>query len=338
MSVSHVVYGLGIEANLPLPGCPIFPNTEAVDLRIRLKNGESGRPSNLFILPAEFSYTSSNRDAHGETVLQVGLLAEGKYVGFFYRDGARFAVERTGREIVADWPDGYTLEDACTYLIGPVLAFVLRLRGITCLHASSVAIGDRAIALMGAPGAGKSTTAAAFAHRGFPVLSDDVVVLAERGDYFLVQPGYPRVNLWPDSVGTLFGREDALPRITPTWEKRYLPLGQNSHRFESMPLPLGAIYFLSERDAVLSKPVIDEFSGGEAFMSLVGNAYVNYLLDARMRKADFEVLGRVAAQVPVRRVRTVQDPGQVLALCDAIASDAARLAPCQPVRVQSGPD
>lgn len=333
-----MVYGLRIEANLPLPGCPISPNLNGVDLRVQLKSGESNRISNLFIPPAEFSYTSSNRDVHGETVLQVGLLAEGNYVGFFYRDGARFAVEREGREIVADWPEGYTLEDACTYLIGPVLAFALRLRGITCLHASSVAFGDRAIALMGAPGAGKSTTAGAFAHRGFPVLSDDVVVLSERNGHFLVQLGYPRINLWPDSVRTLFDREDALPCITPTWDKRYLVLGQNSHRFASMPLPLGAIYILSQREAGLKNPIVEEFSGREAFMGLVGNAYVNYLLDARMRKADFEVLGRVAAQVPVRRVRAAQDPSQVFDLCDRIAADAVRLASCDSMRVPAGSD
>src|SRR5690348_16585408 len=103
------------------------------------------------------------------------------------------------------------------------MGFVLRLRGALCLHASSVAVGDSAVALVGLPGAGKSTTAAAFACAGFSVLSDDVVALADEGPQFYVHPGYPRVNLWPDSVQELFGSEDALPRITPTWDKRYLP-------------------------------------------------------------------------------------------------------------------
>src|SRR5207244_6105024 len=117
-----------------------------------------------------------------------------------------------------------------------------------CLHASAVAVADRAIALVGLPGAGKSTAAAAFACAGYPVISDDVVALEDHGERFLVQPGYPRVNLWPDSVRRLFGSEDALPRITPTWEKRYLPLGQKGHPFASKPLPLAAVYILDSRD------------------------------------------------------------------------------------------
>lgn len=162
----------------------------------------------LFSAPSDCVYAGSS--------LRVGVLADGAYFDFFYNDGPRFLVEREGREIWADWPENYSLEDAATYLLGPVLGFVLRLRGITCLHASAVAVGDQAIALVGTPGAGKSTTAAAFACLGYGVLSDDVVALADEGDRFIVQPGYPRVNLWPNSVCALFDSADSLPRITPT--------------------------------------------------------------------------------------------------------------------------
>jgi dephospho-CoA kinase len=58
------------------------------------------------------------------------------------------------------------------------------LRGVVCLHASAVAIGDEAIALLGPAGSGKSTTAAAFAERGYSVLAEDVVTLDDRGDHF----------------------------------------------------------------------------------------------------------------------------------------------------------
>src|SRR5262249_9196929 len=156
-----------------------------------------------------------------------------------------------------------TLEDACIYLLGPVMGFVLRLRGTVCLHASAVAVDDCAIGLVGAPGEGKSTTAAAFGCSAFPVLSDDVVALTDEGAQFLVQPGYPRVNLWPDSVCNLFGSKDALLRITPTWEKRYMPLGQNGHCFASSPLPFRVIYILNSRDMVLTASVVEEVSGKE---------------------------------------------------------------------------
>jgi hypothetical protein len=253
------------------------------------------------------------------------MLAGAKYYGFSYADGARFAVNRQGDEIWADWPENYTLEDACTYLTGPVMAFLLRLRGFTCLHASAIAVGECAVALFGLAGAGKSTTAAAFALRGFSVLSDDVAVLSDMGNRFLVQPGYPRLNLWPDSVCTLFGSEDALPRITPTWDKRYLALNGNDLRFESRPLPLTAIYILGEKEAGLTTPVIEEAAGSDALVTLVANTYVNYLLNQNMRAREFDVLSRLLAGMPVRRVRPTLDLSKIFGLCEVIAADVTRL-------------
>jgi hypothetical protein len=249
----------------------------------------------------------------------------GEYFCFFYGDGARFGVERGGGQVWADWPDNYTLEDACTYLLGPVIGFVLRLRGITCLHASAVAVGEQAIGLVGLPGAGKSTTAAAFARSGFPVIADDVVALAEEGETFLVPPGYPRLNLWPDSVCTLYGSEKALPRITPTWDKRYMGLGDDGLGFAANPLPLGVIYILGEREATLSVPAVEEVAGGDALVTLVANTYVNYLLDRDMRSREFDVLSRIVARVPIRRVRPSADPAAVFDLCAVIAADARQV-------------
>jgi len=263
--------------------------------------------------------------ASGQPNLRVGLFPSGEHFGFFYGDGARFVVDRHGCDVWADWREDYSLEDACTYLLGPVMGFVLRLRGVVCLHASAVVVDDNAIALAGLPGTGKSTTAAAFACVGYPVISDDVVALADRGEQFLVQPGYPRVNLWPDSVRTLFGSQDALPRITPTWDKRYLTLGENGHGFASSPLPLEAIYILDSRDETLAAPIIEELSGKEAFMALAANTYVNYLLDQDMLRTEFDVLGRLVSEIPVRRVCPPAGSPAIFNLCEAIAADAKRV-------------
>jgi hypothetical protein len=234
----------------------------------------------------------------------------------------RFAVGRSGRDVWMDWPETSTLEDAATYLMGPVLGFVLRLRGMVSLHASAVAIGDRAIALVGEGGAGKSTTAAAFACLGYAVLCDDLVPLADQTGHFLAQPAYARVNLWPDSVRALFGSEEALPRITPTWEKRFLALDQNGHRFETRPLPLVVVYILNSRDSSSVEVSFETLTAPSALITLVRNTYVNYLLDAGMRRQEFEVLSRLVAAVPVRSARLPDDPSRLREFCEAIAADA----------------
>jgi hypothetical protein len=316
----QVAYGLQIEVEIPVPGLLSQPQQCKADVRVQL-NGDREFLSSLFDPAGAFLRSGAHLDEHGNPTLHVARLCGGRYYVFLYGDGVRFAVERSGREIWGDWPDGYALEDACTYLVGPIMAFALRLQGVTCLHASAVVVENRAILLMGAAGSGKSTTAAAFAKKGFPVLVDDVVALTQQGDTLFVQPGYPRLNLWPDSVRELFGSEEALPPITPTWGKRFLALDGNGLRFQSSPLPLGAVYFLGAREANLPAPVIESINGNESVMKLVSNVYGTYLLDRRMQRCDLKALGRVAAHTPVRRVRPPADPAQVYALCRAIATD-----------------
>ena len=182
---------------------------------------------------------------------------------------------------------------------------------MTCLHASAVAVGRHAIAVVGFPGAGKSTTAAAFARCGFSVIADDVVALAENGENFLVQPGYPRINSWPDSVRALFGSEDALPQITPTWDKRYIVLGDDGPSFAAKPLPSPGNLLPRRTRPRLGRSFIEEAAGGNALAELVANTYVNYLLDRDMRSREFDVLGRVVEGIPVRRVRPQADPSTV---------------------------
>jgi hypothetical protein len=334
--VHHRIYGLRVSADRAIPGLPPRLDCSAeADLCVHMK-GAPAFPSGFSEASATYFYTSSTWEEPGQPTVRVATFAGGDYFAFLYGDGARFAIDREGRELWADWPEGYTIEDAATYLVGPVLGFVLRLRGLTPLHASAVTIDDQAIALVGVGGAGKSTTAAAFAHLGFAVVSDDVVPLSDHGDGFLVAPGYPRVNLWPDSVRALCGSEGVLPRITPTWGKHYLPLDEQGCRFQSEHLPLGAIYFLGDRDPGLTAPVIEEVAATDALMNLVSNTYVNYLLDREMRHREFDLLSRLVAHVPLRRLRPCADPAGLLAMCEAVAADARQVMNACPAVMAGG--
>jgi hypothetical protein len=325
VSVSHVIYGLRIRTNQSLPGIPRTENDQGTStLRLHLKE-PPGFPW-AYDVPIEFFYSSKDPDSTEPPNLRVGTINGGRFFIFVYSDGVRFAIEREGREVWADFPDGYSLEDVSTYLLGPVMGFVLRLRDITCLHASAVVVADYAIALAGFAGSGKSTLAAVFGRRGFPILSDDVVAVTEARGQFLVQPGYPRINLWPDSVRTLFGNETALPRITPTWDKRYLASNHAGCRFATKPVPLRAIYVLSARESELNKPILEELTGIDALMTLIANTYVNHLLDRDMRSRDFAALARVVGAMPIRRVRPSANPLALASLGERIADDATRLA------------
>ncbi len=264
----------------------------------------------------ELHHRSPPGASDGPPAVEVHRLSDGGF-HFRYADETEFTVGRDGRLLRASWPSTSTLEETATYL-APILGFVLRLLGVTCLHASAAAVGGRAVALVGEAGTGKSTTIAALARKGLPVLTDDLLALSEEQGRFLVQPGLPRVLLWPDSAEALWDAPDALPRLLPTWEKRYLDLKGPGYSYCDRPLPLAAIYVLGERDPKVAVPIIEPVSGTDAMIRLVANTYANRLLDNAMKAAELKVLARLVNQVPVMLTRAPDDRGRIPEFCEAI--------------------
>ena len=267
---------------------------------------------------AVLTFVSSELDARGEPALRIWRMADGAYFYLAYCDGMEFWLDREGRSVWVRWPAVSSLEDAATYLLGPVLGLLLRMRGVMCLHASAVAFEDRAVAFVGDEGAGKSTTAAAFARRGHSVLTDDVVAVVELGGEFHVLPAYPYLSLWPDSVRMLYGPEKTLPPFSSNWDKRVLSLEGERLRFKEKSLPLGAIFLLGERSSDGSAPYLEMPTPQECLVCLIANSYATGMLDKDMRAQEFALLGRMLASVPVSRVRSHEDPARIEQLCDLL--------------------
>jgi len=310
------IYGLGVTANRSIPGVPASAITSE-DLRISFGSLPTWLDE-MSDTQDETSYVADYQNERGEPVLRVFRVLEGRYFRFRYADRTEFLVDHSGAEVWAEWAEPLTLEDTATYLLGPIMGFVMLLRGVVCLHASAVVVGHEAIALLGPAGSGKSTTAAALAKRGYSVLAEDVVTLDDRGDHFLVRPAYPCIRLWPSSVKALYGSETHLPKLTPNWDKCFLDLRENFH---GEPVPLAAIYHLNQRRDDVAAPFVETLDRSEGLMSLVANTYATKLMDKQMRAREFQLLTRVLRHVPLRRLTPHTDPVRISELCDTILQD-----------------
>lgn len=257
--------------------------------------------------------------------LKIFLLSQGELFLIRYIDGTDFLVHRSGSQVWCRWDQRFSFDYVRDYLNGPIMGFLLRLRGRVCLHASVVGMNDWAVAFVGPAEAGKSTLAAAMAKEGYPVMSDDILTLTELDGEFSAVPAYPRVRLWPESVDALWGSSEALPRISDGWEKRYLALPAD--RFETRHQTLGAIYLLSGRSDDCVGPRIEALEGVAALRSLIANTYACRIFDKEMRVYEFELLSRLANQVPLRSVTPFSDISRIGHLCELIISDFQTVRP-----------
>jgi hypothetical protein len=324
----YSVFGLRVLADRPvrtfLPAISGEP-----DVRLHL---EGSRPCPFGNLDRIEWCRGTDTDASGAPHLRGWELDGGHFLHFQYSDGVDFIFDRAGESVWAFWSEHLDLDYMLTYLAGPIFGYLLLVRGMTCLHGSAVAVGDKALAVLGPCGAGKSTTAAAFALSRYPVLSDDIVAVTEQDGQFMVQPAFLRVCLWPESVQALYGSAEALPRLTASWEKQGLELGEGACRFQPRPLPLAALYVLGERTSHDPSGTISPLPPREALLRLLGNTYGSHLPNDR-REQRFDQLVRLVNRMPARGVAPHPSPIHIRGLCAAILEDFARLESVQaPVR------
>jgi hypothetical protein len=296
---TYRVYGLRLRTNRAIPGLIALPNTESFDVSIEFC-------PNLWektLAPQTVLFTSPAQTQSGEYFLKVWRQDDIYYIRHTNEKGyVQFKINSTGSQVQVVWSQNLPENDMVAYLLGPVLGCVLRLRQITCLHAGVVAVGNTAIAIIGPKGAGKSTSIAFLAQQGHAVLTDDIAPLVEIDGQFFVQPGYPRLRLWPNTIEALGLNVNQLPPVLSFAEKRYLnltPKNESSQwQFQPEPLPLTAIYLL---DTPNQEILINPLPQRTNLISLVRNTYADYMLDRVRRQRDFEVLGRLATTTVLRQ-------------------------------------
>ncbi len=232
-----------------------------------------------------------------------------------------FFVSPDGRLVWYRREAGVSRESLSLYLLGPALSFALLARGVESLHATTVAIDGRAVALLGDSGSGKSTLAAALLGRGARLVADDLLVPRKGGLGWLVEPGVPRLKLMPEARPLCGpGARGASP-LVPGARKLIVALrGDETVR---RPLPLRACYVLAPRRSDQVRPRVASLGPREAWVELLRSAF-NLMVRDRLRLArQFAVAAHLAAAVPVRRLEYPRALARLPEVCDALLDSLA---------------
>jgi hypothetical protein len=317
----YFLYGMRIEVRGASAPLAAVSTTESPDVTFSF----GGFPPDIPLLPRDRMARSPEQDGADNSRMRVFRLQQAPFLHLCFPEDIEFLVHADGGIIYGNWPGQFQLPYVAPLILGPLMGFLLRLMRVTTLHASVVEINGRAVVMTGAGGAGKSTTAAAFAIAGFSVLSDDLAPIRHVDGAFQIAPGYPRICLWPESVRLLFGSEEALPLITEGWGKRYLDLSSSPYRFCSEPLPIGAIYWISDRDESPEVPRIDPMPPQDSVKTLVGNTYAGIFGDRSHSAQDLRTYAGLISSVPVRRVSPGRGPVSLQLLCKLIQEDSAHV-------------
>lgn len=306
------LYGLILRSDLPLGG----PRARAGRTDLELLAARDRWPADCLDSSQRRQWFASRHLSDGSLYL--------RWRGLF-----EFLIAPGGRTI--RWRKlGRTAEESFrSYLLGQVLSFALLARGREPLHASAVAVGGRVIAFLGDCGLGKSSLAAAFVAAGYPLVTDDLLVLEESRNAYLVQPGLPRIKLYPRIARRLLGVRRQGPRLNPGTAKLIVPLPEG--RTARRPLPLDTLYVLARARSVRIAPL----SGASAMLEIL-RATFNTVETGRERAArHFAFARKLAGAVRMRRLAYPRRLAAIGAVRDAVLADL--LAPASAISRAGAP-
>ncbi|MFV2103506.1 hypothetical protein [Micromonospora sp. LOL_024] len=211
---------------------------------------------------------------------------------------ARFHIWR-GRHIRVQAMPGVPTSVIRMWLEGMVASLVLIQQRRFALHASTVRIGSRLVAIAGQSGAGKSTTAALLAGRDHPIVTDEVTAVdfpvGEGGVIPTVCPSGRRLRLRRETVDRLGMDGDGGEEIIGTGKLGF-PLVAPDHD----DLPLGLIVVLRPVGGETA-PAVHKLTGPAALTALIVNTLRPYFC-LLQRQAHLQWIAALAGAVPVVQV------------------------------------
>jgi hypothetical protein len=256
----YTAFGLHIHSEIPLPELAEGDPHSTADVCIR--EGAVGLPP----MRPTMIYRRGGKAFFGQDDQALYLDWAG-VVSFRASGGNELVISP-----VATDPDIISL-----FTVSEALGLVLFQKGYFLLHASSVALGEEAWCFMGMPGAGKSSTAAAFIKAGCRLLSDDLTAIKfDQAGKPVIIPAYPQLKIWEKTV---IGLHYDISNLEPVSEGvnnfAYQPRGE----FSGKAVPLKKVFFLHR---ARNKPAVQHMNVAE----IPGEMLRNFPLPTELLSAD----------------------------------------------------
>jgi hypothetical protein len=215
-------------------------------------------------------------------------------------------IEAGGRSLTWYGGNDPRLEFVRAIALGPVLALALHETGILCLHGSSVAFADHAIAMLAPKFHGKSTLALALAGAGARLVTDDAIAV-DLGTPPMVRPGVHSVRLWDDTANALVtGDRDG--RMVAGVKGTLVSIPEQ--RLATARVPLGAVYLLVPTSGPDDAPPVERvlMGRGQATVAMAFHTKLaDPLIGVRMSTEQLRWVAVLARQIPVYTLGVARD-------------------------------
>jgi hypothetical protein len=164
-------------------------------------------------------------------------------------------------------------------LLDQVIPRLLSHLGKQVLHASCVQVGRSAIAFSGESGWGKSTLSAFFHSQGYPLLTDDCLLLQPKGSYIIAVPNYRGMRLFQDGLTLLPTEQHTVP-VCHYGDKQRLIMTNINHE---KPVPITAVFILKPPHFPLTNtPIsITKITGASVAIELIKNCFPLDITDTK---------------------------------------------------------
>ncbi|MGD9704729.1 MAG: hypothetical protein AB7Q42_00525 [Acidimicrobiia bacterium] len=271
----------------------------ATELPIVAARSDSPADITMRLDPAELDRSRS----YGRTVLDQRPTWDSRLVragdGFRYRvdDDYEVAINSAVDDLTVAVGAGRPLDALGLVLAGGVLAIASTLRGRSCLHATTVAIGDRAIAVIGPVGAGKTTTAGLLMSVGATLIGEDVLAPMVADGVIVAPRGLLELRL-RESAAAL-SEDIPADRVRKTVDGRFGVVPARVSQHDRTPI---ACFVRPRLVAGTVGVTVRELSAGEAFRELTASPRLEGWRDAAIVEQEFDLVARLANAVPVIEV------------------------------------